>query len=121
MVEWALSVPTELKLRGRTGKFIVREAIRPWLPAEILTRPKQGFQIPMAEWLRGGFGDFARSTWNDSGAANLGYVRPQAAERLFAEHRSGEADHSRMLYALTVFGLWLTDAAAPNDRAVAGA
>ncbi|MBV9527814.1 asparagine synthase (glutamine-hydrolyzing) [Sphingomonas sp.] len=106
MVEWALTVPTDLKLRGRTGKRILREAIRPWLPPEILTRPKQGFQIPMADWLRGPFGDEARSIWNDSGARDLGYLRPATVDRLFAEHRRGAADHSRILYAITVFGLW---------------
>lgn len=112
MVEWALTVPTDLKLRGRTGKYILREAIRPWLPPEILKRPKQGFQIPMADWLRGDFGEFARSVWNDSGARELGYLRPQVVERLFAEHKRGAADHSRILYAITVFSLWWSDAAA---------
>lgn len=113
MVDWALTMPTNVKLRGRTGKVVLRNAIKPWLPPEILSRPKQGFQIPMAAWLRGGFGDFARETWEDSGAANLGYVRSEAVERLFAEHRRGAADHSRMLYALTVFALWSrTDASA---------
>jgi asparagine synthase (glutamine-hydrolysing) len=112
MVEWAMTVPTDLKLRGSTGKYVLRQAIRPWLPVDILKRPKQGFQIPMAQWLRGRFGEFAHSAWNDSGAAALGYVQPAAAERLFAEHKSGAADHSRLLYALTVFALWWEDAQA---------
>jgi len=113
MVDWALAMPTDVKLRGRTGKFVLRNAIKPWLPPEIRTRPKQGFQIPMAAWLRSGFGDFARETWQDSGAAALGYVRQETVERLFAEHRRGDADHSRMIYALTVFALWSrTDASA---------
>ena len=116
MVDWAMAVPTDLKLRGRTGKFILRNAIRPWLPDEILKRPKQGFQIPMRDWLRGGFGEFARSAWKDSGAAGLGYVRPDAVDRLFAEHQRGEADHSRMLYALTVFALWLVDSSSQLPR-----
>lgn len=117
MVDWALTVPTDLKLRRRTGKYILRQAIAPWLPADILKRPKQGFQIPMAKWLRGGFGDFARSIWNDSGAGSLGYVRPTAVERLFAEHKSGVADHSRLLYALTVFALWCADEQARDGQA----
>jgi asparagine synthase (glutamine-hydrolysing) len=116
MVDWAMAVPTDLKLRGRTGKFILRNAIRPWLPDEILKRPKQGFQIPMRDWLRGGFGKFARSAWKDSGAASLGYVRPDAVDRLFAEHQRGEADHSRMLYALTVFALWVVDSSSQLAR-----
>jgi asparagine synthase (glutamine-hydrolysing) len=121
MVEWALTVPTDLKLRGNTGKFILRNAVKPWLPREILDRPKQGFQIPMRAWLRGAFGDFARAAWNDSGAAQLGYLRPAAVERLFEEHRRGAADHSRILYAVTVFALWWMDASAQARRAPADA
>jgi asparagine synthase (glutamine-hydrolysing) len=115
MVEWALTIPTDLKLRGRTGKFILREAIKPWLPPEILTRPKQGFQIPMTDWLRGPFGDQARSIWNDSGARDLGYLRAATVDRLFAEHKKGAADHSRILYAITIFALWWSDVAVRTD------
>jgi asparagine synthase (glutamine-hydrolysing) len=95
--------------------------VKPWLPREILDRPKQGFQIPMRAWLRGAFGDFARAAWNDSGAAQLGYLRPAAVERLFEEHRRGAADHSRILYAVTVFALWWMDASAQARRAPANA
>jgi asparagine synthase (glutamine-hydrolysing) len=110
LVDWALTVPSDLKLRGNTGKFILRNAIAPWLPPDILKRPKQGFQIPLANWLRGSFGDFARSAWHDSGAAAAGYLDRAAVEALFAEHKRGEADHSRMLYAIAVFGLWWSGA-----------
>lgn len=114
MVDWALTVPTKLKLRDKTGKFILRNAIGPWLPPGILKRPKQGFQIPMAEWFRGSFGAFAREAWHDSGAAAAGYLDPVAVDRLFIEHNRGEADHSRMLYAIAVFGLWWLDSRSPR-------
>ena len=106
MVDWALTVPTGLKLRGRTGKYLLRKAVAPWLPPGIARLPKQGFQIPMAEWMRGSFGAFAQTAWHDSGAAKLGYLRPDAVDRLFDEHRRGRADHSRMLYAIAVFAWW---------------
>ena len=116
LIDWALTVPTELKLRGTTGKFILRNAVAPWLPKSVLKRPKQGFQMPLADWLRGRFGDFARQAWHDSGAASAGYLDPAAVEQLFAEHRRGEADHSRMLYAIAVFSLWWLDAQASQVR-----
>ena len=106
LVDWAMMVPEDLKLHGRTGKYILRHAIKPWLPPDIIKRPKQGFQIPMADWLRGGFGKFARDIWHDSGVADQGYLDPAAVERLFGEHQSGAADHSRMLYAITAFSIW---------------
>lgn len=106
MVDWALTVPENLKLRGNTGKFILRQAIAPWLPASVMKRPKQGFQIPLASWMRGRFGQVAQDAWHGSGAARSGYLDPAAVDRLFAEHRRGEADHGRMLYAIAVFALW---------------
>lgn len=106
MVEWAFSMPTRLKLRGGIGKFVLRQAAQGLLPEEILGRPKQGFQIPMASWLRGRFGDFARGVWHDSGAGSAGYLNGTEVERLFTEHRSGAADHSRFLYAVLIFALW---------------
>lgn len=106
MVEWALTVPTRLKLRGGVGKFVLRKAAQGLLPEEILNRPKQGFQVPMASWLRGRFGDFAFGAWHDSGAESAGYLNGSEVGRLFAEHRSGAADHSRLLYAVLIFSLW---------------
>ncbi|MDB5446413.1 MAG: hypothetical protein JWQ97_1730 [Phenylobacterium sp.] len=105
-VDWALTVPTSLKLRGGVGKYLLRRAAAPWLPASTFTRPKQGFQMPLAAWFRGGLGSFAREIWNDSGAADAGYLDRAAVEQLFHEHRSGGADHGRMLYAITMFSLW---------------
>lgn len=119
MVDWALTVPADLKLRGRTGKYILRQAIAPWLPPAILKRPKQGFQMPLASWLRGGFGDYAREAWNDSGAADAGYLDRRAVETLFDEHKSGRADHGRMLYAVAVFSLWWQDARVAASPAAA--
>ena len=109
LVDWAMTVPAELKLRGTTGKYLLRQAIAPWLPPDILSRPKQGFQIPYADWFRGRLGDFARETWRSSGAADADYLVPDAVERLFDEHRRGEADHGRMLYAIAAFAIWWRD------------
>ena len=107
MVDWALTVPDRLKLRHGVGKYILRQAARPWLPPEILKLPKQGFQIPMGAWLRKGpFFDFALEWWNGSGARQSGYLERHEVERLFNEHRSGAADHARILYAILMFAIW---------------
>lgn len=106
VVDWALAMPDRMKLRGGIGKFVLRRAARGLLPEEILSRPKQGFQVPMANWLRGPFGNFALGLWHDSGARLSGYLDESEVDRLFAEHRSGAADHSRLLYAVLIFSLW---------------
>ena len=106
LVEWALTVPTELKLRGGTGKYVLRRAIEPWLPRGTLSRRKIGFQLPFADWFMGGFNDFAREAWRSSGFAELGFLDRANVERLFDEHRKGTADHGRILYAVAMFSCW---------------
>ncbi|MBV8907549.1 MAG: asparagine synthase (glutamine-hydrolyzing) [Sphingomonas sp.] len=105
-VDWTLTMPLDMKLRGNLGKYALRKAIEPWLPANALDKRKLGFQLPFKEWFRGEFSDFAREAWHDSGAAASGYLRPQAVEQLFAEHRAGRADHGRILYAIAMFSCW---------------
>jgi asparagine synthase (glutamine-hydrolysing) len=105
-VDWALSVPTTMKMRGSTGKYLLRRAIEPWMPPGITGRPKQGFAIPLAEWFAGDFGSFALELWHDSGLRGAGILNAAAVEALFAEHRAGHRDHGRLLYALSVFCLW---------------
>jgi asparagine synthase (glutamine-hydrolysing) len=106
LVEWALTMPADLKLRGATGKYALRRAIEPWFPKMAPGQKKIGFQLPFAEWFMGGFNNFAREAWRSSGLADMGFLRPRAVERLFDEHRSGSADHGRILYAITMFSCW---------------
>jgi asparagine synthase (glutamine-hydrolysing) len=104
--EFAATVPVGLKLRGATGKYLVRKAVEPWLPPGILDRPKRGFSVPLARWVKGDLGHYAERVWRDSGADQAGALRPEGVAALFAEHRSGRADRSQMLYALAMFALW---------------
>jgi asparagine synthase (glutamine-hydrolysing) len=110
LVDWALALPDDLKLRGLTGKFLLRRAVAPWLPYSVMHRPKQGFQVPHSAWLRGDFGRYAEGVWRESGAASAGYLDAPTVDRLFAEHRRGDADHARLLYSIAVFSIWWQDA-----------
>src|SRR5262249_25092385 len=100
-VEFAARVPVDLKLRGRTGKVLVRQAVAPWLPAGILERPKQGFAVPLARWGRGDLGRVVEGLGREAGA-----LAPAAVAALLREHREARADRSQMLYALAMFALW---------------
>ena len=106
LVEWALTIPADLKLRGSTGKYVLRQAAEPWLPEGALSQRKIGFQLPFADWFMGGFNDFAREAWRSSGVADLGFLEAQGVDRLFDEHRKGAADHGRILYAIAMFSCW---------------
>jgi asparagine synthase (glutamine-hydrolysing) len=115
-VDWALTMPAAMKLRGDTGKVALREAVAPWLPAGALSKRKLGFQLPFAEWFRGDFATFAREAWNDSGARTSGYLRPAAVDQLFAEHEAGLAQHGRTLFAIAMFSCWWRQNAGANAR-----
>jgi len=106
LVDWALTMPADLKLRGSTGKYVLRKAIEPWLPQGALNQRKIGFQLPFADWFMGGFSDFAREAWRSSGVADLGFLDAAGVEQLFDEHRRGGADHGRILYAIAMFSCW---------------
>jgi asparagine synthase (glutamine-hydrolysing) len=122
-VEWALTIPFDLKLKGGTGKYVLRKAIEPWLPEGALDQRKIGFQLPFADWFMGDFNDFAREAWRSSGVENLGFLNGAGVERLFDEHRRGAADHGRLLYAIAMFSCWWdqqrTSPSANAERAVA--
>ncbi|HEX5237581.1 MAG TPA: asparagine synthase (glutamine-hydrolyzing) [Sphingomicrobium sp.] len=105
-VDYALTIPTDLKLRGNVGKYVLRKAVEPWLPPRQLDQRKIGFQLPLADWFMGGFNDFAREIWTSSGASKLGLLDSKGVDRLFDEHRRGGADHGRMLYAIAMFSCW---------------
>jgi asparagine synthase (glutamine-hydrolysing) len=108
-VDWALTIPSHLKLRGGVGKFLLRRAVEPWLPSQIPKGRKLGFQMPLADWFVGGFSGFAYEAWTSSGAADAGFLEPREVRRLFDEHRRGLADHGRLLYALAMFSCWWKD------------
>jgi asparagine synthase (glutamine-hydrolysing) len=107
-IDWTLTMPMKLKARG-VGKFALREACRPWLPAGALDRKKQGFQMPLKDWFRGDFASFAREAWHDSGAADAGFLDNRAVDRLFEEHQLGEDNSAKLLYAITMFACWWQD------------
>ncbi|MFQ5506785.1 MAG: asparagine synthase-related protein, partial [Planctomycetota bacterium] len=88
----------------RRGKKVLKDALLPWLGRELLERPKQGFSIPLSEWLKGSLqalrdaalsGDFAES-----------YLNRQSLARFAEEHDSGRRDRSEALWAVLVLHLW---------------
>jgi asparagine synthase (glutamine-hydrolysing) len=106
IVDFALSAPMALKLRRGVGKHMLRKAVEPWLPAGALDRPKQGFQMPLAEWFAGDFGRFVQQLWRESAARDAGLLEPAAVEAVIDDHVLGRRDESRFLFALSMFTLW---------------
>jgi asparagine synthase (glutamine-hydrolysing) len=104
--QFAASMPLDYKLRGSQGKYILKKAVEPLLPAEILHRSKKGFGIPIADWLKGRLNPLmhdllAPMRLKDQGLFNSDYV-----QMLITEHENGIASHHKQLWTLLVFQLW---------------
>jgi len=103
---FALGLATSLKVRGLAKKRLLRRALAPLLPDEILRGPKQGFSIPLAAWLRGPLEPFARDVLSPATLARQGCLDPAAVTPLIDAHSSGREDLSRQLWGLMAFTLW---------------
>lgn len=105
LMEFAASLPGRWKLRGRQGKALFRDAMRGWLPTQILDRPKQGFAVPLAEWFRNELRSVPEDVLLDPIAQRRGVFAPDEVKRLIAEHHSG-LDRSRDLWGMVNLELW---------------
>ncbi|GHH64187.1 asparagine synthetase B [Streptosporangium violaceochromogenes] len=105
LMEWAAGLPPALNIRDGRTKAILKRAVAPWLPEELLRSPKQGFGVPLASWLRGELRDPAHDLLTDDTARGRGLFRPSAVRDLLRRHLAG-ADHSQRLWALLQFELW---------------
>jgi asparagine synthase (glutamine-hydrolysing) len=119
LMQMAASIPAELKLPGNRKKGLLRDALRPWLPAEILERPKQGFCVPIADWLRSDLREFAAEILLDPATRDRCYFREAAVRDLMDRHSRGVADNSKGIWALIVHELWHREFV--DSRSAAGA
>ncbi len=102
LVDWGLSLPAGLKIRGGEGKLVLKRALEPWLPRAVLYRPKQGFAMPLGGVLRQEI-DRVRSRLLGAAVLNSGLFQPTGVARLLDEHASGRFDHAQLLWSLLVF------------------
>jgi asparagine synthase (glutamine-hydrolysing) len=106
LVEFAASLPTHLKIKGGTGKVLLRRAMRGVLPAAIIDRPKKGFPTPTREWFRGPLAGFAREVLLDGQAACGTHFDRRAVETILDEHRQGSGHWEQEIWTLLVFEHW---------------
>lgn len=106
IVEWAARVPDHLKVKGRSGKYLLKKAFAAYLPEKIKGRGKQGFGIPVAAWFRGPLVEWSRELLLAEGSPLHEWFRKDALAALLEEHRAGRADHGKRLYTLAMLGVW---------------
>lgn len=109
IAEFAWRLPRGLRVDGAGGKKILRDLLARYVPPELTERPKQGFSVPVAAWLRGPLKDWAEDYLAEDRLARQGFFEPAEVRRLWDQHRTGWCNHTKVLWAMLVFQMWLDE------------
>jgi asparagine synthase (glutamine-hydrolysing) len=113
VLDFAGTLPDGVQVRGLQKKWLLRRAVRPLLPRQVVDGRKRGFSIPAARWLRHDARDLVIDHLSAGAVRRQGVFEPAVVERLVQEHLDGRVDHSRPLWGLLVFSLWHESMVAP--------
>jgi len=106
LAAWVARLPDRYRVRGSTGKWLLREAARGLLPRQILERKKIGFRVPIDQWLRGPMRAFLLDHLAGSRTRTARYYRPAALQGVLDEHLGGRVNHEKLLWSLLNLELW---------------
>lgn len=106
VVEFAWSLPLDMKLRDRQGKWILRQLLYKYVPKELVERPKMGFAVPIDTWLRGPLREWAESLLDEARLRREGYFNPVPIRQKWAEHLSGKRNWQYCLWNALMFQAW---------------
>jgi asparagine synthase (glutamine-hydrolysing) len=115
LMEWAARIPSAQKMDGGVTKSILKSALEPFLPEEILYRPKMGFGVPIDQWLKYELKEFAYDTLLSTQARQRGLITPGYVKTMLDEHCAGVRLHHTRLWALLMLELWFQMWVDPAD------
>ncbi len=110
-MEWVAKLPPNTKLRGQEGKYILKKALEPHLPNDVLYRPKMGFGVPISGWFRGPLKQRIRDAVLGETLSDTGMFDQKFLEQIVDEHQSGIGEHSATLWSLLMFESFLRNIA----------
>ena len=105
--EFAWQLPQHMKIRNGVGKWALREVLYRHVPKSMIERPKKGFSIPLAQWLRGPLKDWAENLLSEKRLVNEGYFNPKPIRKAWEQHITGKADNALKLWSILMFQAWL--------------
>ena len=106
LIELAWSLPPAFKTGQGVGKRVLREVLYRHVPRSLVERPKAGFDVPVAAWLRGGLRDWAEQLLDRRRLAEQGFFNVEPIQREWREHIASRADNSRRLWPVLMFQAW---------------
>ena len=107
IVEWLATLPSSLKIRGGESKFLLKKAMEPNLPNDIMYRPKMGFAVPLARWFKGPLRARVRGALLSGPLAESGWFDPAVVRQIIEQHESGARDHNTPLWTLLMYDAFL--------------
>lgn len=107
LVEWLATLPSDLKIKGQEGKYLFKKSMEPYLPRDVLYRPKMGFAVPLSRWFRGPLKQRVRDAILGSTLAETGIFNRDYLEHLVDAHQSGARDYSAPLWTTMMFEAFL--------------
>jgi len=111
LVEWLATLPSSHKIRGGEGKYLLKKAMEPALPHEVLYRPKMGFAVPLARWFRGPLKARVRESILGARLQDSGMFNPRYLRTIVEDHESGVRDYSSPIWTLLMFDAFLRNVA----------
>ncbi len=121
LVEWLATLPRELKVQGTEGKVLLKKAMEPHLPHDIMYRPKMGFSVPLAQWFRGPLRQRVQDSLFGETLADTGIFERRVLEQIVAHHNRGVRDHSSPIWTLLMFEAFLRNVMGGSQRERAAA
>lgn len=108
VVEFAWRLPLNYKIHNGVGKQVLRDVLYRYVPRELIERPKQGFGIPLEDWLRGPLREWAEDSLSENRLREQGFFDPVPIRKAWGEHLSGQRNHGFKLWSILMFQAWLS-------------
>ncbi len=108
LVEFVMNLPSTLKLKGLTSKYILKKAMKNWLPDKVINRPKKGFGVPIAKWVKGPLRELFEDLFSPDRIKKEGFLNPEFVTALLQDHLENKKDNRKKLWTLLVWELWLS-------------
>ena len=114
LVEFAWSLPMSMKIRNGRGKWVLRQILNKYLPIELINRPKMGFAVPIAEWLRGPLRPWAEDLLDCQRMTEEGFFNAKVVQKIWGEHQRREYNWKTQLWSILMFQSWLRENGKPR-------
>jgi asparagine synthase (glutamine-hydrolysing) len=108
LVGFVMSLPSKWKLRRFTSKYILKKAMESWLPEDVIHRPKKGFGVPIAKWVKGPLRELFEDLLSYDRIRREGFLNPEYVTRLLKDHTVNRKDNRKQLWTLLLWELWVS-------------